>query len=116
MYNPDMQTVNYIGFLPEITRRILSVSDPEKIILFGSYARGDNNPDSDLDVLVVMKYVESPRAESIRLRRALRGLLIPVDVIVVTTEQVDRYRNTVGLIYQTALTEGKLVYERPVAG
>ncbi len=58
MYNLNMQTVNYLGFLPEITRRILSVSDPEKIILFGSYARGENNTNSDLDLLVVMKYVE----------------------------------------------------------
>ena len=111
-----MQTVNYLKFLPEITRRILSVSDPEKIILFGSYARGDNDPDSDLDILVVMKYVASTRSESIRLRRALRGMLVPVDVIVVTTEQMDRYHNAVGLIYQTALAEGKLVYERSVAG
>jgi predicted nucleotidyltransferase len=116
MYNLNMQTINYLRFLPEITRRILAVSDPEKIILFGSYARGDNTTDSDLDLLVVMKYVESPRSESIRLRRALRGLLVPVDVIVVTTEQMDRYGNTAGLIYQSAQAEGKLVYERPIAG
>jgi len=116
MYNLNMQTVNYLRFLPEITRRILSVSDPEKIILFGSYARGDNNSNSDLDLLVVMKYVESPRSESIRLRQALRGLLVPVDVIVVTTEQMDRYGKTSGLIYQSAQAEGKLVYEKPVPG
>jgi predicted nucleotidyltransferase len=116
MYNLNMQKVDYRRFLPEITRRILAVSDPEKIILFGSYAREDNITDSDLDLLVVMKQVESPRSESIRLRQALRGLLVPVDVIVVTTEQMDRYGKTSGLIYQTAQTEGKLVYERPIAG
>ncbi len=68
-----METIDYLGLLPEITRRILSVSDPEKIILFGSYARGDNDLDSDLDLLVIIKNVELPRAESNRLRRTLRG-------------------------------------------
>jgi predicted nucleotidyltransferase len=116
MYNFDMLTGNYLTFLPEITRRILSVSDPEKIILFGSYARGDNNPDSDLDLMVIIKNVEAPRAESNRLRRSLRGMLVPVDLIVATPEQIDRYRDVIGLIYHSALAEGKLVYERPFAG
>jgi predicted nucleotidyltransferase len=111
-----MQSVNYLQFLPEITRRIVSTSHPEQVILFGSYARGDHHPDSDLDLLVIMKHVGSPRSESNRLRRALRGLLVPVDVIVATTEQLDRYRNTIGFIYQTALDEGKVVYDRSQTG
>jgi predicted nucleotidyltransferase len=99
--------------LPEITRRILGVSSPQKIILFGSYARGSYGPDSDLDLMVVMDQVKSPRSESVRLRRALRGLLAPVDIIVTTAEQLERHKNTLGLIYQTVLTEGKVIYERP---
>lgn len=79
--------------LPEITRRILAVSSPQKIILFGSYARGDYGPDSDLDLMVVMDQVDSPRSESVRLRRALRGLLAPVDIIVATPEQLERHKN-----------------------
>ncbi len=107
--------ISSIALLPEITQRILKVSDPEQIILFGSYARGDNGPDSDLDLLVVLRAVQSTRAESNRLRRALRGLLVPVDILVATPEQLERHRNTVGLIYRTVLSEGKLVYERPEA-
>ena len=107
--------ISSIALLPEITQRILKVSDPEQIILFGSYARGDNGPDSDLDLLVVLRAVQSTRAESIRLKRALRGLLVPVDILVATPEQLERHRNTVGLIYRTVLSEGKLVYERPAA-
>ena len=107
-----MQSVNYLHLLPEITQRIVSTSHPEKVILFGSYARGDHHPDSDIDLLVIMSHVDLPRAESNRLRRALRGQLIPVDVIVATTEQVDQYRNTVGFIYQTAMDEGKVIYDR----
>ena len=99
--------------IPEITRRILDVSSPQKIILFGSYARGSYGPDSDLDLMVVMDHVKSPRSESIRLRRALRGLLAPIDIIVATSKQLERHKNTLGLIYQTVLTEGKVIYERP---
>ena len=104
-----------LQLLPEITRRILSVSQPEKIILFGSFARGDYGPDSDLDLLVIMKSVESTRAESNRLRQVLRGLLTPIDVLVATSEQIERHRKDIGLIYRAALDEGKVVYERPVA-
>jgi predicted nucleotidyltransferase len=104
--------VDNAEFLPEITRRILSVSTPEQIILFGSYARGDFGPDSDLDLLVILPGVRSPRSESTRLRRALRGLLVPVDIIVVTPQQIERYRNTLGYIFNSALTEGKVIYER----
>ena len=73
-----------VELLPEITQRILAVSDPEKIILFGSYARGDYSPDSDLDLMVVMQNIQSSREESTRLRRALRGLLVPIDILVAT--------------------------------
>ena len=104
-----------MDLLPEITRRLLSVSEPEKIILFGSSARGDAHPDSDLDLLVILRGVRSPRSESNRLRRALRGLLVPVDIIVASPEHIQRYRNSIGLIYHSALTEGKVIYERPTA-
>ncbi|MEW6717610.1 MAG: nucleotidyltransferase domain-containing protein [Chloroflexota bacterium] len=98
--------------LPEITRRIVEASQPEKIILFGSHARGDSGPDSDLDLLVVVPGVERPRAESTRLRRVLRGLLVPIDIVVATPEQIERLKGVRGLIYHTALSQGKVVYER----
>ena len=101
-----------LELLPEITRRILSVSQPQKIILFGSYARGDYDPDSDMDILVILEGVESTRAESNRLRRVLRGLLAPIDVLVATPEQIERHRQTIGLIYQPALDEGVVIYEQ----
>ncbi len=99
----------------EVTRRILSVSDPAQIIIFGSHARGGETPNSDLDILVVLDEVESTRTESIRLRRALRSLMYPIDIIVSTPQQLARHRDTPGLIYQSALNEGKVIYERPLA-
>ena len=104
-----------IDLLPEITRRILSVSDPERIILFGSYARGDVDSDSDIDLLVVVDKAPSLRAEDLRLRRSLRGLMVPVDIIVTTTDLLERYGDTIGYIYKIALSEGKVLYERTPA-
>lgn len=98
--------------IPEITRRIIETSHPEKIILFGSHARGDFGADSDLDLLVIVPGVKHARRESIRVRGALRGLLAPVDIVIATPEQIKRLRNTHGLVYQSALREGKVLYER----
>lgn len=98
--------------LEEITHRIRATTTPERIILFGSYVRGEASPDSDLDLLVIVRGVTHPRQESTRIRRALRGLLVPIDVIVATPEQVARYRDTIGLIYEPALREGRVLYER----
>lgn len=109
----QVEADNKLRHLPDMIRRILTVCDPEKIILFGSYARGDFTPDSDLDILVIVAGVSSTRAESNRLRKALRGLLVPVDVLVATPEQIQRHRQTLGLIYRPALEEGKVIYERP---
>jgi len=109
------RTENTEELLEEVVQRILAVSDPEHIILFGSYARGEAGPDSDLDLLVLEKGVTKPRQESNRLRRALRGLLVPIDVVVATPQQADRYRNAIGLIYAPALKEGRILYERPAA-
>lgn len=104
--------MNLSDQLPEITRRIVQTSDPQKIILFGSYARGTSNADSDLDLLIIVPGVKHLRQESIRLRRALRGLLVPVDIVVATPEQIDRLGQTSGLVYQSALSEGRVLYER----
>lgn len=98
--------------LAEITRRIRAVSDPQQIILFGSYARGDASPDSDLDLLVVKDEVDSTRAEAARIYRALADLTIPIDVVVVRTAYVQRYGDLVGTVVRPALREGKVLYAR----
>jgi len=98
--------------LSEITERIVRASQPEKIILFGSYARGDFGDDSDLDLLVVIPGVKHLRHESTRLREELRGLLVPVDIVVATPEQMERLGDVPGMVYRTALIEGKVLYER----
>jgi predicted nucleotidyltransferase len=98
--------------LQEIVRRIVAGFDPEKIILFGSHARGDAGPDSDADLLVVMKVSGSKRRAATRIDLSLLGVDLPVDVIVVTPEEIERYRDIVGTIIYPAVREGKVLYER----
>ena len=75
------------ALLDEIVQRILSVAQPERIILFGSAAAGSMNRDSDIDLLVLEKAPENTRTESVRIGDALRGLGFPFDVIVMPTER-----------------------------
>jgi predicted nucleotidyltransferase len=96
--------------LKEIVRRVVEVAKPEKIILFGSAARGKMGPNSDVDLLVVKKgkYNRSRLAGDIYMN--LHGVGQAVDVIVVTPEDVERYRYTHCLIIKPALQEGREVY------
>jgi len=98
--------------IDEMVRRIVGRFDPEKIILFGSHARGIGGPDSDADLLVVMRVSGSKRQAAVEIDLALAGVGLPKDVIVVTPEEVERYRDTVGTIIYPALREGKVLYER----
>lgn len=99
----------------EIASRILDVCSPVRIIVFGSFARGSEGPDSDVDVLVVDDQALQRRERSVQIRHAMRGLGIPVDVIVATTSDLERYGDAIGLIYGPALREGRVIYERLAA-
>lgn len=96
--------------LQEIIRRIVEVAQPEKIIMFGSAARGQMGPHSDVDLLVIKggTFDRSRLVGDIYMN--LHGIGQAVDVIVVTPEQVERYRNTHCLVIAPALREGKEVY------
>ncbi|MFA5771178.1 MAG: nucleotidyltransferase domain-containing protein [Thermoplasmata archaeon] len=84
---------------------------PAKIILFGSYARGDISENSDLDFLVVEKELKGRRMEMVRLRRILSPLRIPADVIVVSDRVFNDWADTPGnILYEIAL-EGRVMYE-----
>src|SRR5512140_2544818 len=95
----------------EAVRRIIDKAHPRKIILFGSQARGEANNDSDLDLMVI---VDDPGGEwqrTIELRRALLGLLIPVDIVVTTLEKFEYWSDTPGNVYYEAKREGRVMYD-----
>jgi predicted nucleotidyltransferase len=97
------------GILQEIVRRIVETAQPEKIVLFGSAARDDMGPDSDLDFLVITA-CDHRRNTARKIRRQLVGIGVPIDVIVAKPEDIERYKDTIGLIYRPALREGKVLY------
>ena len=97
-----------------MVRRIVKRVHPEKIILFGSYARGSATIDSDADILVVMPVKGSKRKRATDIDLALVGVDLPVDVIVVTPEELEQNRNRIGTIIYPALREGRVLYERAV--
>jgi len=95
--------------LETIVRRILTVTKPEKIIRFGSAARGEMGPDSDLDILIVAA-CDHRRNTARKIRRALFGIGVAIDIIVAKPEDLDRYGDSIGLIYRPALREGTVLY------
>ena len=104
-----MRTVN-----PDIIRnlieRIVTAAHPIRIILFGSAARGEMGPDSDIDIMVVMP--DGVRRLDIlrHLYRQMLGFGHPVDIVVVTSGALKQHKNNIGLIYPRVLAEGKEIY------
>jgi uncharacterized protein len=91
-------------------RTLAEAAQPQRIVLFGSHARGDARDDSDLDLLVIEGQVPDRAKEMVRLRRALRPLRIPVDVLVASVEEVARYAGEPGHVLYWALKDGRVVY------
>jgi uncharacterized protein len=98
--------------LDEMVRRIVERFHPEKIIIFGSYARGEFTEDSDFDFLIVMPVENSQRQKANEIDLALADRTIPIDVIVVTPEQYESRKNLIGTIINVAACEGRIIYDR----
>ena|SRR5258708_1076428 len=99
-------------FLDSAVKRISANFDPEKIILFGSFARGDEREGSDVDLLVILETKGSLRRKAEEIDNALGDRTVPLDLIVASTEQFERGRITLGSVFQPAAEEGKVLYAR----
>ena len=97
--------------LDDVIRRIVGVARPEKIILFGSAARGAMGPDSDVDLLIIVKEGMDELDLMARIYRKLYGVGVAVDAIVVTLGDMERFKDSHALIIKPALREGRVVYE-----
>ncbi len=96
-----------------MAERIVERFDPERIILFGSQARGEAGADSDVDLLVVMSVSGSKRDKQLEIRTALEDFTVAKDVIVTTPEDFAWRQEIPGTIERPAVLEGTVLYARP---
>jgi predicted nucleotidyltransferase len=101
--------------IDEMARQIVREVDPQRIILFGSWARGEANGQSDVDLLVVEREPfgenRSRRHEAARIWRCLSRFRVPTDILVYSTDEVTRWKESSHHVIARALREGKVLYE-----
>ncbi len=100
------------GLIQEITRRIVEGVNPNRIILFGSHARGDAGPDSDFDIFVEMESTEKPYYRHGKVRSLLHGIGAPLDLIVMTPEEVTERQSSRVSLVPIIEREGRTLYHR----
>jgi predicted nucleotidyltransferase len=111
MMEPTKSTSEVQITIAEMVRRIVARFHPERIVLYGSHARGTAGPHSDVDLLVVMEPNGSKRRRAVEIHGLLAGMGVPKDVIVVTPEEFDAYRDAPGTVIRTAWQEGKILHD-----
>lgn len=98
--------------IKRMVNKIVRKFQPDKIILFGSYARGEVTRDSDIDLLVIMPVSGSKLLKAAEIHKSIGAVGIPKDILVFTPEDIAKYGRLVGTILKPALEEGMVLYER----
>jgi predicted nucleotidyltransferase len=99
--------------LQEVVRRIVKVSQPEKVILFGSRARGTARHTSDIDLLVIANSTQPRHRRAVPLYGALSDIIAPMDIVVYSPEEVQEWSEVRQAFVTTAIREGQVLYENP---
>lgn len=97
--------------LTNVINKIVSTTQPQKIILFGSYARSEMHKDSDLDLLIIERSLSNKGKEMVRLRNIIGDIGVGVDVLVYSEDEVEAWGSLPGTALYSALKEGKVIYE-----
>jgi predicted nucleotidyltransferase len=106
----DPFALNSQPALRTLVDRIVRLVRPLRILVFGSAARGDMGPDSDIDLLVIMPAGAHRRRTAQRIYTEIQGVGVPFDVVVATADDIEKHKQNVGLIYYAILREGREVY------
>ena len=101
-----------LSIMKQIVAFITSKLSPERIILFGSYARGDNTENSDIDILIIIKNLENERKITGTLYKELlkENISIPIDFIAIDYDKYNKLKDEIGYIYKTIEQEGQILY------
>ena len=98
--------------IESVVQKIVAGYAPEKVILFGSYAHGEADEDSDLDLLVVMDTELPPLEQYVRIRRVINHQDLPVDIFVITPEEFEETKDVIGGIAYAPAKYGRVLYEK----
>ena len=104
-----MTTTDLISIMID---RIVEQFQPNRIILFGSQARGDTNYSSDVDLMVVLNHIPNKHRTAVEILRSLRDVPISKDIIVITPKEMEYDGDVIGTLAYEALQEGKIMYEK----
>ncbi|MEA1996264.1 MAG: nucleotidyltransferase domain-containing protein [Gemmatimonadota bacterium] len=103
--------------IEQMVKTIVNEVSPEQIILFGSRAKNQSHPDSDVDLLIIENEPfgkdRSRKEETGKLWRALAHFQVPLDILLYSRHEVDYWRDSLNNVVARALREGKVLYERP---
>ena len=98
--------------IDDIVYRIANKFDPDKIILFGSYAAGNPTDDSDVDLLIIKDTGLPRHRRSFDIQKSLIGSMIPMDILVYTTKEFEQEKNEKNSFLYSAIRTSKVLYER----
>jgi len=101
-----------LSIIDQIVTFITSKISPERIVLFGSYARKENNENSDIDILIIVKNLENERKITGLLYKELlnTNISIPIDFLAIDYDKYNKLKDKIGYIYKTIEKEGKILY------
>ena len=102
--------------LENVIERIVQALNPEKIILFGSYAYGDPGIDSDIDLLIIMKSEERPAIRSAQVSKLIRPRPFPMDILVRTPDEIDKRLKIGDRFIEEIISRGRILYDRRLSG
>lgn len=107
------QGLTLAEWVPTIVEELVEAAQPQRIILFGSVTRGDDGPDSDIDLMVVLPSLDYDRRREVASRlRSLLRTSAPVQLLITDERECQRRRNVIGSMHYHPWREGRLIYER----